>query len=147
MKKEVLLILLILSAVFAYAQDEVKELEEVKKELEEAASRIKDLESRFTSQLKQEQPLPKALFVFYLLAINFVLLVFVIVLLFYFYRKYVIKRYGIGEIHPVPKELIDYVYKAIEAGKKFSDIRMELAKKGWAPSMIEHAIDAAKERK
>jgi len=150
MKKEVLLIILILSGIFAYAQENIsteQELKQVKQDLEKAASQIKDLESRFTSQLKQEQPMPKALFVFYLLAINFVLLVFVIVLLFYFYRKYVIKRYGIGEIHPVPKELVDYVYKSMEADKKLSDIRMDLAKKGWAPSMIEHAIDAAKERK
>lgn len=148
MKKEVILVLLILLSIFANAQeDQVKEIEEVKKELEQASAKIKDLESRFTAQLQQEQPVPKTLFIFYLLAINLILLVFVIVLLFYFYRRYIIKRYGIGEIHPVPKELTDYVYKAIEAGKKLSDIRMDLAKKGWSPSMIEHAIDAAKERK
>jgi len=146
MKKEVLLILLILTAVLAFAQEnQTKELQQVKKDLEEAAAKIKVLESRMTSQIKKEQSMPKALFVFYLLAINLVLLVFVIILLFYFYRKYIFKRYGIGEIHPVPKELVYYVYKAISAGNKLSNIRMDLAKKGWEPSMIEHAIDAAKE--
>lgn len=151
MKKELIILFLILFSVFAYAQgnisQESKEIEEIKEDLAQASAKIKSLESRIVTQLKQEQPKEKILFIFYLLGLNLILLIFVIVLLFYFYRKYIIKRYGIGEIHPVPKELIDFVYSSLKENKKISAIRMELAKKGWEPSMIEHAIDAAKEKK
>jgi hypothetical protein len=151
MKKEALLFfMIILSAIFVNAQNisyEIQEIEKAKKDIEAASIKIKDLESRLVSQLKQEQPKEKLLFIFYLLGLNLILILFVIFLLFYLYRKYIIKRYGIGEIHPVPKELIDFVYSAMKSDKKTADIRMELAKKGWAPSMIEHAIDAAKEKK
>lgn len=152
MRKEVFLIVVLILSIFVNAQDNVSEqsvktLEQIKEDLSKTSEQVKELESRFTSTLKQEHPMPKALFVFYLLAINLILLLFVIVLLFYFYRKYIRKRYGIDEIHPVPKELVDFVYNAVKANKKLSSIRMELAEKGWEPSMIEHAIDAAKEKK
>lgn len=48
-------------------------------------------------------------------------------------------------IHPAPKELIEYVSKQLSK-KSVHDIRMELLQKGWMPSIIEHAIHAAKER-
>jgi len=147
MKKEVFIVLLFVLAIFANAQEtsELAQIEEIKQDLKEKELKINELESRFTEQLQQENQMPKALFVFYLLGVNLILLVFVIILLFYFYRKYIKKRYGLGEIHPVPEELIDYVYKSLSK-KNMQEIRMELAKKGWSPSIIEHAIDAAKEK-
>ncbi len=148
MKKEVLFVLVFILAIFANAQEtsqELAQIEEIKQDLKEKEQKINDLESRFTEQLQQEQPVPKTLFVFYLLGVNLILLVFVIILLFYFYKKYIKKRYGVGEIHPVPEELVDYVYKSLSK-KNPQEIRMELAKKGWSPSIIEHAIDAAKEK-
>lgn len=150
MKRGLAIILLILLSFSVIAQEitsEEQEIEDIKKELDQTSEKIKDLESRFTSQIKQEQPTPKAIYVFYLLGLNLLLMLFVIILLFYFYRKYIKKRYGIGEIHPVPNELVDFVHTMLVSGKSLGDIRMELAEKGWAPSMIEHAIDAAKEMK
>ncbi len=114
--KKEALILLILSSVSAYAVPEVS--------------------------MKQTN----LLFIFYLLAFNLILIIFIIILLIFLYKRYVKLRHGIGEIHPVPKELTKFVYENMKTGKTLGEIRMELAKKGWEPSMIEHAIDAAKEK-
>ncbi len=131
--------------IVAVRQEETKYLEDIKQKLDENTAKITDLEQQLGIE---EEPAkePNLFFLFYLLGFNLLLIIFVIVLIVFVYRKYIKQRYGIGEIHPVPKELIDFAYNSMLKGKKLADIRMELAEKGWEPSMIEHAVDAAKEK-
>jgi len=87
-----------------------------------------------------------------LLGVNLFLLVLVIILIFWLREQYHTHKetkqdIPIGEhIHPAPPELIAYVSNQFERGKKLHDIRMELAGKGWTPSIIEHAIHASREK-
>lgn len=83
-----------------------------------------------------------------LLAANIFLLIIIIVLIFWLREQYYVHRETHKEehIHPAPPELIAYVGHQLQHNKKLSDIRMELAGKGWTTSIIEHAIHAAKEK-
>ncbi len=83
-----------------------------------------------------------------LLGVNIFLLVIVIVLIFWLREQYYVHRETHKEehIHPAPPELIAYVGHQLEHDKSLRDIRMELAGKGWTPSIIEHAVHAAKEK-
>ena len=83
-----------------------------------------------------------------LLGFNVFLLILVIILIFWLREQYYVHREVHTEehIHPAPAELINYVKHQLEHDKKLSDIRMELSNKGWIPSIIEHAIHAAKEK-
>ncbi len=87
-------------------------------------------------------------YLFVLLGVNIFLLVLIIVLIFWLREQYYVHKEVHTEehIHPAPKELIDYVSHAFEHKRSLRDIRMELAGKGWSPSIIEHAIHAARER-
>ncbi|GEM_PF-2179510 len=89
-----------------------------------------------------------------LLGANLLLLIFVIILIFWLKSHYTHKPASKEEtkdipkeqhIHPAPPELIAYVKGQFERNKKLHDIRMELAGKGWTPSIIEHAVHAARE--
>ena len=83
-----------------------------------------------------------------LLGVNVFLLVLVIILIFWLREQYYVHREVHTEehIHPAPPELIGFVKHQLEHNKKLHDIRMELASKGWTPSIIEHAVHAAKEK-
>jgi hypothetical protein len=83
-----------------------------------------------------------------LLGANVFLLVIVIILIFWLREQYYVHRENHAEehIHPAPPELIGYVKHQLEHDRKLHDVRMELAGKGWTPSIIEHAIHAAKEK-
>jgi hypothetical protein len=83
-----------------------------------------------------------------LLGVNVFLLVLVIILIFWLREQYYVHRETHTEehIHPAPPELIGFVKHQLEHGRKLHDIRMELAGKGWTPSLIEHAVHAAKEK-
>jgi len=83
-----------------------------------------------------------------LLGVNVFLLVLVIILIFWLREQYYVHRETHKEhhIHPAPPELISYVKHQFEHKRKIHDIRLELASKGWSPSLIEHAIHAAKEK-
>ena len=83
-----------------------------------------------------------------LLGVNVFLLVIVIVLIFWLREQYYVHRETHTEehIHPAPPELIGFVKHQLEHDRKLHEIRMELAGKGWTPSIIEHAIHAAKEK-
>jgi hypothetical protein len=83
-----------------------------------------------------------------LLGANVFLLVIVIILIFWLREQYYVHRETHAEehIHPAPPELIGFVKHQLDHNKRLHDIRMELAGKGWTPSIIEHAIHAAKEK-
>ncbi|HLF55163.1 MAG TPA: hypothetical protein VI612_05600 [Candidatus Nanoarchaeia archaeon] len=87
-------------------------------------------------------------YLFVLLGANIFLLVLIIILIFWLREQYYVHRETHAEehIHPAPKELVDYVGHAFEHKRSLRDIRMELAGKGWSPSIIEHAIHAAREK-
>jgi len=97
-------------------------------------------------QAPVEIKLPSYLMV--LLGVNIFLLILVIVLIFWLREQYFTHKVIHKEehIHPAPPELIAFVGGQLEHDKKLSDIRMELANRGWTPSIIEHAIHAAKEK-
>jgi len=83
-----------------------------------------------------------------LLGANIFLLVLIVILIFWLREQYYVHRETHKEehIHPAPQELINYVKHQFEHDKQLKDIRMSLAEKGWTPSIIEHAIHAAKEK-
>jgi len=83
-----------------------------------------------------------------LLSLTVFLLVIVIILIFWLREQYYVHReiHTTEHIHPAPLELVSYVGHQLEHKKKLHDIRLELARKGWTPSIIEHAIHAAKEK-
>jgi len=83
-----------------------------------------------------------------LLGVNIFLLLLVIILILWLREQYYVHRETHKEehIHPAPRELISYVKHQLEHKRKLHDIRIELASKGWSPSIIEHAIHAAKEK-
>jgi len=87
-------------------------------------------------------------YVIILLGLNVFLLVLVIILIFWLREQYYVHRetHASEHIHPAPKELIEYVKHQLSHDKKLAEIRMELAGKGWTPSIIEHALHAARER-
>ena len=87
-------------------------------------------------------------YLFVLLGVNVFLLVLVIILIFWLREQYYVHReeHVEGHIHPAPPELIAFVSHQLEHNRKLHEIRMELAGKGWTPSIIEHAIHAAKEK-
>jgi len=87
-------------------------------------------------------------YVIVLLAANIVLLIIVIILIFWLREQYFVHRETHKEdhIHPAPKELVEYVTDELDRRKSVKDIRMQLIDKGWTPSIIEHAIHAAKEK-
>ncbi len=83
-----------------------------------------------------------------LLGANIVLFVIIIILIVWLREQYYVHRETHKEehIHPAPPELISFVKHQLEHDKNLRDIRMALAEKGWSPSIIEHAIHAARER-
>lgn len=83
-----------------------------------------------------------------LLAVNVVLLIIVILLIFWLREQYYVHRESHKEehIHPAPRELVEYVKGELEDKRSLNTIRMKLIDKGWTPSIIEHAIHAARER-
>ncbi len=87
-------------------------------------------------------------YIIFLLGLNIFLLIVIVILIFWLREQYYVHRETHKEehIHPAPPELINYVKHQLEHNRKLSDIRMELADKGWTPSIIEHAIHAAKEK-
>ncbi len=87
-------------------------------------------------------------YVLVLLAVNVVLLIIVILLIFWLREQYYVHRETHKEehIHPAPKELVEYVKGEIEDRRSLNTIRMKLIDKGWTPSIIEHAIHAAREK-
>lgn len=87
----------------------------------------------------------------YLIALlggNIFLLVLIIIMLFWLREQYYVHRetHKKDHIHPAPDELVAYVKHALEHKRKVPDLRLELANKGWTPSIIEHAVHAAKEK-
>lgn len=83
-----------------------------------------------------------------LLGLNVFLLLVVIILIFWLREQYYVHKETHKEdhIHPAPQDLINYVAHQLEHKRTVHEIRMELANKGWTPSVIEHAIHAARER-
>ncbi len=110
------------------------------------SSRIDKISPRPELAVPAEIKFPPYLIV--LLGVNVFLLVLVIILIFWLREQYYVHRETHAEehIHPAPPELIAFVSHQLEHDKKLHDIRMELAGKGWTPSIIEHAIHAAKEK-
>jgi len=84
-----------------------------------------------------------------LLSVNVVLLLVAIVLIIYLRGRYSahtkFRKELAGHIHPAPDNLVEHVRGQLKK-KSVQDIRLDLADKGWSPSIIEHAIHAAKER-
>ena len=100
---------------------------------------------------RPELQVPAATFppyVIILLGLNVFLLVLVIILIFWLREQYYVHRetHTTEHIHPAPKELIEFVKHQLSHDKKLPEIRMELAGKGWTPSIIEHALHAAREK-
>ncbi|MBW2970509.1 hypothetical protein KY309_01850 [Candidatus Woesearchaeota archaeon] len=96
-----------------------------------------------------EEEMPSYLLI--LLGVNIFLLILIVILILWLRSHYKPKKeekeYKKEEhIHPAPPELIAYVKGQLDKNKKVHDIRIELAGKGWTPSIIEHAIHAAKEK-
>lgn len=87
-------------------------------------------------------------YVLALLAVNVVLLIIVIILIFWLREQYFVHRETHKEehIHPAPKELVDFVKGELDDRRSLNTIRMKLVDKGWTPSIIEHAIHAAREK-
>jgi hypothetical protein len=87
-------------------------------------------------------------YVIALLGANIFLLVVIVILIFWLREQYYVHRETHKEehIHPAPVELINYVKHQLEHDKSLKDVRMQLAEKGWTPSIIEHAIHAAREK-
>lgn len=103
------------------------------------------------TQNRPDLQVPAATFppyVIILLGLNVFLLVLVIILIFWLREQYYVHRetHATEHIHPAPKELIDFVRHQLSHDKKLNEIRMELAGKGWTPSIIEHALHAAREK-
>lgn len=95
-----------------------------------------------------------------LLGVNVFLLLLVIILIFWLREQYHKKpKEGKKDenefdeeqfedhIHPAPMELVEYVKQELKKKKSLHDIRMELAGEGWTPSIIEHAVHAAREKR
>lgn len=84
-----------------------------------------------------------------LLSVNVLMLFIVIILIIYLRGKYVdyvhAKKEISEHVHIAPEDLVAYVKKQLKKKTRLHDIRIDLAGKGWTPSMIEHAIHAAKE--
>ncbi len=110
------------------------------------SSRIDKISPRPELAVPAEIKFPPYLII--LLGVNVFLLVLVIILIFWLREQYYVHRETHAEehIHPAPSELIAFVSHQLEHNKKLHEIRMELAGKGWTPSIIEHAIHAAKEK-
>jgi len=83
-----------------------------------------------------------------LLFVNIGLLIAAIILIIYLRKRYSAhikhEEFEKENIHPVPEDLVLYVKAALLLKKSLHDIRLDLASKGWSPSMIEHAIHAAR---
>lgn len=93
---------------------------------------------------QQDEGIPTYLTV--LLALAVFLLIFVIILVFWLWERH--KEHEVEDhIHPAPDDLIKYVGAQLKEQKSLHDIRLELADMGWPPSIIEHAIHAAKEKR
>jgi len=98
-------------------------------------------------QMPVEVKFPPMMFL--LIGVNVLLLLLVIVLIFWMVEKYYTHKssHKKGDhMHVAPKELVSFVTHQLDHKKKLHEIRMELAGKGWTPSIIEHAIQAARER-
>lgn len=111
---------------------------------------MNDLQERIGRQPRTEVPesrIPST--VVTLLSVNILMLFIVILLVLYLRGKYTdylkAKKEASQHIHPAPENLVDHVKSQLKKKKSLHDIRMELAEKGWNPSVIEHAIHAAKE--
>lgn len=109
-----------------------------------------ELEERIGRQPRTEVPesrIPST--VVTLLSVNILMLFIVILLVLYLRGKYTdylkARKEAAQHIHPAPENLVDHVKSQLKKKKTLHDIRIELAEKGWSPSVIEHAIQAAKE--
>lgn len=140
-------------------------------EIQAMRTEIRALDEKLTSQMlglqnavqgtRPDVQMPASFqfptYVVALLSVNLFLLLVLIGLVFWLREQYFShkdmhveekkeeKRDFSDHIHPAPEELIRYV-KAHMPRKSVRDIRMELLDKGWSPSLIEHAIHAARER-
>lgn len=87
-------------------------------------------------------------YIIFLLGFNILLLIVIVILIFWLREQYYVHRETHKEehIHPAPEELINFVKHQFEHNRSLKDIRMQLAEKGWTPSIIEHAIHAAREK-
>ncbi len=140
-------------------------------EIQAMRAEVRALDEKLTSQMlglqnavqgtRPDMQMPASFkfpsYVIALLSLNLFLLVVLIGLVFWLREQYFSHKdmhpvekkeekpdYS-DHIHPAPEELIRYV-KAHIPRKSVRDIRMELLDKGWSPSLIEHAIHAARER-
>ncbi|MBI4146545.1 hypothetical protein HY489_04360 [Candidatus Woesearchaeota archaeon] len=112
-------------------------------------SAIEELSKKADSRPSLEVPAPIfPPYLVILLGLNVVLLILVIILIFWLREQYYVHKETHAEehIHPAPKDLIEYVKHQFEHKKPMHEVRMELAGKGWTPSIIEHAIHAAREK-
>ena len=115
-------------------------------------STIDRLEKSVASQSRPSLEVPSVIrfppYMIVLLGANIFLLVLIVILIFWLREQYYVHRETHKEehIHPAPQELINYVNHQLEHDKPLKDIRMSLAEKGWTPSIIEHAIHAAREK-
>jgi hypothetical protein len=119
----------------------------IQSQITEVKDQIKNIEHPEAQYpAKAEIGLPS--YVIALLAVNVVLLILVIILIFWLREQYFVHRETHKEehIHPAPKELVDYVKGELEDRRSLNSIRMKLIDKGWTPSIIEHAIHAAREK-
>lgn len=81
--------------------------------------------------------------VYTLLSVNVLILVIVIILIFYLRSEYIKKIKKHESEAPSPDQLIAYVKRNLKK-KNLEKVRLDLAEKGWTPSLIEEAIEAAK---
>lgn len=160
------------SAEYRELKDSVREFESrVLTQMQGMQAAIDEVDGRDPVPVPQVQvPAPaeddQNTYMVILMGVNIFLLILVIILIFWLREQYHQKHKHMKEdeehlkqdkereeidfsdhIHPAPPELIDFVADRLKAKTKLHDIRVELAREGWTPSIIEHAIHAAKERK
>lgn len=124
----------------------IAQISSLQNEIESLEARIDKLIPSPEISVPAEIKFPPYMIV--LLGVNVFLLVLVIILIFWLREQYYVHRETHTEehIHPAPPELIGYVKHQLDHNRKLHDVRMELAGKGWTPSIIEHAVHAAKEK-
>ena len=134
------------TTVDSFQRSSAAQLAELRALIDEFGKKVEQIPSGPRFEAPTEIKFPPYLVA--LLGITIFLLVVVIILIFWLREQYYVHRetHAEGHIHPAPAELIAYVGHALQHDKSLKDIRMELAGKGWSPSIIEHAIHAAKEK-
>lgn len=151
--------------VSSLQEEQKKFQEQQQQEISQMRSDIRSFEQSMIAQLNQlqksmqkdevkpvlEVPAPSEKYspsVIALLGVNIILLLVVIILILWIRERYKTHKEETeeGHYHPAPESLVDYIKRA-KRQKSLAEIRVELAKKGWQPSVIEHAIQASKEKK